>query len=396
MKGTLVGRVARGAGWAFALIGAVLLLPYGLTPSFHYPPAAPFAGDRWYNPYADARGTWRQVALHDHGLDCCLGTAERHSDEQMAAYYRSLGYDVALVSDHQRLSFLPGLQVYEHGMNILKTHQLVIGARRVDWLDFPLFQSTDDKQYVLRRLRGEAALVGIAHPEIRHGYSMRDLRRLTGYDFMEVLHEGFSYEPWWDEALSAGRLSWVTGSDDAHGLGRPSKMGLSWTMLRATSTAPAALVSALRGGRSYAVAGEHGVNDVRLRDVAIHGDTLIVTTDPGATSFTFVGQGGHVRSVVHASSRATYVLRPDDSYIRTVIRTPRTALLLNPVVRTSGDRPRALQATPALAATWGGRTALLLTLLALAWGFGGRLRRAAGVAQRGRSMGTGSMNPRAR
>ena len=361
----------RPLGWIALIAGGVvalgLLLPYALLPSYHYPPPTPFAGRKWYNPYAGMRGAWHQMSLHDHGVTCCLPATERRSDEEMAAYYRSLGYDVATVTDHQRFSYLPGPRMYEHGANVLKTHQLVIGARNIDWIDFPLLQSTDDKQYVLDRLRAEAALVGLAHPGIRNGYSLDDLRHLTGYDFMEVLHEDVSYERAWDAALSAGRLCWATGSDDAHGTGRPSKIGLSWTMLRGSSTEADSLVSALRQGWSYAVLGRRGVNDVRLRDVAIRGDTLVVATDPGALSFTFVGQGGHIRSVVHASSRAGYLLRPEDSYIRTIVRTPRTTLYLNPVVRTPGRRPAMARASPALAATWGARAALLSTLLVLTW-----------------------------
>lgn len=381
----------RQLGWTALIAGGVvvggLLLPYALLPSYHYPPPTPFAGREWYNPYAGMRGAWHQMALHDHGLTCCSLVEERRSDEAMAAYYHALGYDVALVSDHQRFGYVPGPRVYEHGMNVLKTHQLVIGARDIDWIDFPLLQSTDDKQYVLDRLRAEAVLVGLAHPKIRNGYSFDDLRRLTGYDFMEVLHEDVSYEPWWDAALSAGRLSWATGSDDAHGTGRPSKMGLSWTMLRGFSTEADALVSALRQGWSYAVKGQRGVNDVQLRDVAIRGDTLVVATDPGALSFTFVGQGGHVRSVVHASSRASYLLRPEDSYIRTVVRTPRTTLYLNPVVRTPGQRPAMARAVPALAATWGLRAALLSTLLGLTWALRRRERPTRGARLSARAPG---------
>lgn len=370
----VAGLILRGAAVVGALVGALLLLPYALTPAYDYPPPSPFAGPHWFNPYAGMQGSWHEVALHAHGLTCCLRAAERRSDEEMAAFYRGLGYDVALVSDHQRFSFVPGPRLYEHGANVRKTHQLVIGAHSVDWLDFPLFQSTADKQYVLDRLRRESELVGIAHPEIRRGYSFDDLRRLTGYDFMEVLHEGFSYEPWWDSALSAGRLSWATGSDDAHGTANPAKMGLSWTMLRAPSTAPEDLVAALRAGRGYAVAGHRGTNDVELRDVAIRGDTLVVTTDPGALSFTFVGQGGRIRAVVRASATARYLLQPGDRYIRTVVRTPRSALFLNPVVRTVGERPAALLATPALVATWAGRSAVVAGLLALAWALARRFR----------------------
>ena len=336
------------------VLAVACTLPYALAPTYRYPEAAPFAGARWYNPYAGMRGTWRKTSLHAHGLTCCTEAAVRRADQRIESYYRdSLRYDVALVSDHQRLSTLPGLPEYEHGINVRKTHQIVLGARHVDWFDFPLIQSTNDKQFVIDRLRSQGPLVMLAHPEIRDGYSLDDLRRLTGYGLMEVMHEGSSFEPWWDAALSAGRLSWATGSDDAHGLARPRKMGLSWTMIRAPSTSPDALLAALRAGWTYAVGGVRGVNDVRLRSVELRGDTLVVRTEPGADAFTFIGQAGRVRAVVHDAAVARYVLRPQDTYIRTVVHTPHTSLYLNPVVRSAaGGPPLQLAAVPGPHTGW--------------------------------------------
>ncbi len=373
--------VARWTGRVLLGFLAILLLaatlPYAVAPSYRFPPARPFAGKSWYNPYAGMRGPWLETSLHAHGMSCCSAAVQRRADARVEAYYRALGYDVALVSDHQRLSSLPGLPEYEHGINLRKTHQLVLGAQSVDWFDFPLLQSTADKQYMLDRLRREAPLVVLAHPEIRHGYTFTDLRQLTGYGLMEVLHEGFSYEPWWDVALSAGRLSWITGSDDAHGMAYLNKMGLSWTMIRAPSSRPADLIAALRAGWAYAVAGTRGVNDVRLRSVQVRGDTLVVETDPGALAFTFIGQGGRVREVVRASSVARYVLRPEDTYIRTVVRTPRTGLYLNPVVRSSGGDPVQAAALP------GPRTGWIFPLgFGLALAAGARWRRRARRALR--------------
>ncbi|MEJ2217621.1 MAG: hypothetical protein P8099_13510 [Gemmatimonadota bacterium] len=150
---------------------------------------------------------------------------------------------------------------------------------------------------------------------------------------MEVIRRGHVGADRWDAALSAGHLSWVIGDDDEHDLNRPGDVGVSWTMVRAPSKRRAAVLAALRAGHTYAVAGHHGHNDILLRSVTLHGDTLTVRTDPGARLFRFVGQGGAVLRVVHDSMQASYVFRPTDTYVRTEIVTAHTRMLLNPVFR---------------------------------------------------------------
>ncbi|MEJ2186635.1 MAG: hypothetical protein P8Z36_11930, partial [Gemmatimonadota bacterium] len=86
-------------------------------------------------------------------------------------------------------------------------------------------------------------------------------------------------------------------------------------------------------GHTYAVAGKHGHNDILLRSVTLHGDTLTVRTDPGALRFRFIGQDGAVLAVVPDSMQASYVFRPMDTYVRTEIVTKHTRILLNPVRR---------------------------------------------------------------
>lgn len=362
--------------WRVLAVGAALpvvlltaaLLPNLVAPSYRYPPPRPFRGPVWFNPYAGMRGSWHQASLHAHGLTCCSHTLERRTDLGMARYYRALGYDVALVSDHQRIADGDALTDYEHGMNVRKTHQLVIGARHVDWMDFPLYQSSADKQYVLDRLHSEAPIVVLAHPEIRNGYSFRDLARLTGYEGLEVLHDGDSFEPWWDAALSAGRFSFATGGDDAHDTTNAHRMGVSWTMIRAPSTKAEDLIAALEHGWTYAVNGKRGRNGIRLRDVQIRGDTLIVATDGIAGRFTFVGQDGRVRAVLGASDHAAYALRPEDSYVRTVVEGAGTTLYLNPVVRTSAGALSRLTSIPTPLGAWPRAYGIAATLVGVGWG----------------------------
>ncbi len=322
----------------FAVILIAGSWPYALVPPDRFPTPTPFSGPDLENPYASAAGHWWKANFHAHS-EAWDGITNGHQPPaEVLAAYRKLGYDVTGLSNYQRIDggslrdpdFIP---IYEHGYNIRKVHELVIGAKRVTWLDFPLDQTLSDKQYMLDRLDAAGGIVAIAHPWLRNGYTSNDLRYLTGYTLMEVIRRGHVGADRWDAALSAGHLSWIIGDDDEHNLDRPGDIGVSWTMVQAPSKRRADILAALRAGHTYAVAGKHGHNDILLRSVTLHGDTLTVRTDPGALLFRFIGQGGTVLHMVADSMQASYVFQPADTYVRTEIVTPHTRMLLNPVLR---------------------------------------------------------------
>src|SRR5262245_19653524 len=128
-----------------------------------------------------------------------------------------MGYDVAGVSDYHDIAAQDGIEtlpLYEHGYNVSKRHQLAIGAREVDWLDFPLWQSLSDEQFVIDRVGRTAELVALAHPTSRDAYSNDALHRLSGYQLMEVVNGPHRIEDPWDEALSSGHAVWALANDD--------------------------------------------------------------------------------------------------------------------------------------------------------------------------------------
>src|SRR5262249_29188256 len=158
----------------------------------------PFHGDQFCNPYASATAAWKRANFHAHGLAWLgLSSAAQTDDEVVAAYLRS-GYDVAAISNYQKITDSGTIPVYEHGFNVGKQHQLATGARRVAWFDFPFWQSIHQKQYVLDRVARSAELVAIAHPAAnRHAYSDDELRRLAGYQLLEVVNGKFTAERSW-------------------------------------------------------------------------------------------------------------------------------------------------------------------------------------------------------
>ncbi|MGC4081270.1 MAG: hypothetical protein QM736_03930 [Vicinamibacterales bacterium] len=144
------------------------------------------------------------------------------------------------------------LPLYEHGFNVGKTHQLAIGAHAVEWFDFPLWQTLSNQQYMIDRVKRRAELVSLNHPSSRGAYDADDMRRLTGYQMIEIVNGPFTAEDVWDAALSAGRAVWAVANDDTHDLRDERRRAAGWNMIDAASPSEADIIAALRGGRSYA------------------------------------------------------------------------------------------------------------------------------------------------
>jgi hypothetical protein len=354
---------------------ALLALPYVWAPQYRFPEPTPFSGTRWLNPYAGAGPAWQRANLHAHGRAWNGFTNGVQSDDEIAARYRELGYDVPGVSDYQRIAALHGvatIPLYEHGFNIGKHHQLAIGAHAVAWFDFPLWQSVSQQQFVIDQVKRTADLVALAHPNSRWAYTVDDLQQLTGFNLIEVVNGPFTAEEDWDAVLSAGRPVWGLANDDTHDLGDVRRLAAGWNMIAAEAPTSAAVVAALKAGRSYAVlrTGAIEAADItRLSRLDVQDGTLTVVCTGAPSTISFVGQNGAVRKTVKDTLVADYRLTAMDTYVRTVVESPQTILYLNPVLRYDGTSVRAPNAVVDRAATWGkrGGTAVICGMLAFVY-----------------------------
>ena len=127
--------------------------------SWHYvyAPPIPFQGDSIVNPYQGTNGNNVQVAnFHAHTKNGFLNG--KGSPIDVYAKYDSIGVDIHPVSQYHNidtsgLSNTGYIPVYEHGYNIGKTHQLIIGANRVINKDFVFFQQTGNTRTTLLRFK---------------------------------------------------------------------------------------------------------------------------------------------------------------------------------------------------------------------------------------------------
>lgn len=306
--------------------------------------------------------------LHAHAHAWGGLTNGRGTNADVRARYRALGYDLGITSNY----FAPGepagaseLTAYEQGFNLNKTHLMVLGTPRVEWLDMPFGESASQKQMRIDRIVRDGGLPIVLHPELRAGYTLRDLRRLTGYPAMEVVsHFGDALE-YWDAALTAGRLVWAVGDDDAHNIADSNQVGRAWTMIAAPNTSRDAVLRAIRDGRTYAVQGRNGQATVKLVSLSTHGDTLIVRTGGSLATISFVGRGGRELGWSERTHDARFVLPRTEPYARVVVRSVWTTLYLNPIVRAEAGAPALLVAGVDDAATDVQRVTSLACLLLL-------------------------------
>jgi hypothetical protein len=359
-------------GWHLLGVVALGASPYLIFPAYDFPPPTPFHGTHWYNPYDGATAPWQMANFHAHSRAWGGVTNGRQQPNQVIARYASLGYALPTLSNYLETDTIAGtLAVYEHGLNLTKAHALVIGARRVDWLDFPLGQGIQHTQFLLNRLSADGE-VAITHPYLRGAHSLDDMARLAGYDLLEVVSHFGCAEAYWDAALSAGRPIWGIGGDDTHNASDARQTGRMWTLVSAASLSRDDVLAALRAGRTITVRGRAGRDAVAMRTVAMRGDTLSVELDRHVERIEFIGQQGRLLARTSGDARASFVVPAGEPYVRTVVRDAGTTLFLNPVVRTAGGAPLAPVAFTNTSRTWTTRVAALVLVLAVITGLRSR------------------------
>ena len=404
MKLTLnvLKNILKGTGYFLLIILYYELVIYCMAPVYDFPAPQPFSGNKIYNPYQGMDSThWRKANFHFHARAWGgLTSGRNNSTVEFYNTYKALGYDAPQISNYQSVEasfkdssfYVPS---YEHGFGVRKKHQILIGAHRVLWLDYSLFQSLSHKQNMLNLLRPDNDIVAIAHPDWEGGYTTDDMRMLTNYDLVEALDRNWRSIPHWDAALSAGKPVYILADDDAHDISNPYEIQRICTYVNSAENKGTDLVKALKAGKAFgaeifmadketfAQKIENSKSIPKVNSVNVKGDTLWVSVTGKPLNITFIGQGGEPKKIVGLANRAWYKFKPEDTYIRTEIiffnyyhfqeSGPGTIFYLNPVFRFNGKTPaNPLQAVINQPCTWGLRIVgfglLILSFLAI-WYF---------------------------
>ena len=256
---------------------------------------------------------------------------------------------------------LPHVTVYEHGYGAFKNHQVCLGASEVMWLDFPLFQSKNSKQFVLNELKKKNKCVAIAHPSLRDAYSVEDMKVLRGYDLIEALSNFKNSLELWDAALSSGNPVFLIADDDAHNLDKPNDYGRVATVIHSANTAEDSLLSALKKGSAYGLVVQtpegdsHEAKAKRFKKLpqmlahTVASDSVHLQFSDSIRELKAVGQDGKVLldlALNNQSSSYTFALADVSHFVRFEVKMKDgSKIYTNPIIRSDdGKIPVAFQA----------------------------------------------------
>jgi hypothetical protein len=360
-----------------------VIFQFIINTKYSFPMPVRFHGDKLYNPYAGFDSTkWKRANFHLHTKLYSGLTAGAFNSEQVAdSFYNFFGYDIYCKSDYMRINtadssnkvFIP---VYEHGYQFYKTHQLVINAKKVSWIDYFFRQTLDNKQYIINRLKQDSsALVVIVHPWYRKAYKFSDFNRLGNYDCLEVVNSKFPFIDYYDTVLSAGHAVFLMADDDAHNLSQLSDGAHSFNMIN-SDLEKNSIIHALRTGRSFGVnLNLKSVNSNNEKKAAINRlpvltemklthDTLMVRLNKKVNMIKFIGQSGVTKSSSTYSDYGSYIIGKNDTYIRTeIVCNDGSIFFLNPVLRYDGPGLPAVKPVINVTKTWTYRTVFVIILL---------------------------------
>ncbi len=325
---------------------------YLFCPVYNFDASSRFGGDSIYNPYAESGGKYLvKCNFHAHAR-CWEGLTYGHgTGEDIQRVYSQLHYGVHAVSDYQYIDtseqFSPNyMACYEHGFNLLKTHQLIVGAEKVCWKDYPLPQSASNKQDILNRLSSSSknALIILNHPMLRNGYSSADVKQLSGYHCMEVLNPAAISTKLWDAALSAGNPVFIAGDDDVHNVLDTNKTGNICTWVFVNRVNRREVIQAMKMGNSYGmiigktlseeVRHQHNNSMPLLHSVSVLNDIIKVQFTKPAKAIRVTGENGHLMDSRSSANCASFPFPKSEPYARVVADFgDGTQIYLNPVFR---------------------------------------------------------------
>ena len=251
-------------------------------------------------PRRRADAEWYKGNTHTHTLN----SDGDSTPDEVARWYREHGYQFLVLSDHNFLTSVDGLNAL-HGAD--EKFLLIRGEEVTDGFGGkPLHvnglnarspgdaagRRVDRRDAAARRRRDSARRRRAAHqsPELPLGdhrrgahrgpaqQAVRDLQRPpAGEQPRRRRRPGL--EEVWDQILSSGQMIYGIAVDDAHHFKRPwdptaSRPGQGWVVVRAPRLEAREIVLALERGDFYASTG------VTLKDVAVTATSLSVTIEP--------------------------------------------------------------------------------------------------------------------
>jgi hypothetical protein len=244
------------------------------------------------------------------------------------------------------------IPVYEHGINLGKTHQLVIGARQVVSKDYLFFQTRHNKQEILEKISLDSQnVIALTHPDLSHGYNVDDIKYLHYYDLIEVLSPYANSIAYWDTALTAGKPIFAIGNDDVHDVFDHNELGRFVNIVFSDGNSNEQVVKALKKGQSAVLWLKQETNESltdKLEKINSAKNIFSsLTIDSNAINLKFeraiqqldvIADNGLCYASLRQDSSFNIVMLPELSYLRfEASLADGSKIIFNPVFRNSGS-----------------------------------------------------------
>jgi hypothetical protein len=319
---------------------------------------------------------WYKGNTHTHTIN----QGGDSTPDDVARWYREHGYQFLVITDHNFLPKVDGLNAL-HGAEekflVIQGEEVTsrVGGNsvHVNGLDLDrvvkAHESTSIAETLQANIDGIRAASGVPHinhPNHTWSLTTEHLRQAQNYKLFEIYNGHPSVnnfggggvpglEEVWDRLLASGMLVYGVATDDAHvfkdpGNPRVSGPGRAWVTVRAPRLEAGALMESLERGDFYASTGVV-LDEVHATATAL---TVKVSVD-GASKYRiqFIGRGGRVLSE-SIESTATYTFAGDEGYVRAkVLESNGRAAWVQPVqVPGSRTTARIRNLWRAIAARW--------------------------------------------
>lgn len=284
---------------------------------------------------------WYRGNTHAHTLN----SDGDSTPDEVARWYREQGYHFLVISDHNFLTPVQGLNATlgaEERFLLIEGEEVTdraagkpvhVNALGVRTAVKPQGGATPGEalQRDLEAVRASGGMAQVNHPNFGWALGRADLVEASGAQLLEVFngHPQVNNlggagtpgaEALWDEMLTAGRTVFAVASDDTHDLKRAGQRqaagpGRGWVMVRATRLAAPDILAALGRGDFYATTG------IELRDLQVTPRGIALTVlGRGDTRYTvrFIGRAGRVLQEV-AGVEAGYQFAGDEGYVRATV-----------------------------------------------------------------------------
>ena len=320
---------------ATPVVALMAITATGISPIYDFAEPAPFCGTDIFNPYKnlDTAHCWKKANFHVHtrveGIfnECKYWPNEVH--ERLAA----LGYDIVTFSNHNKLTAHPfdstlQVNVYEHGYNIFKFHKLVFGSAETNCFDHLLPLLASQRQFQLDMLKKKSDIIQYNHPLRTAGTTPQMMKKLDGYDIMELDCERSTENEFWDWALSAGHYSFGLANDDLHHPDITSRIARRCNFLCTPSATYSDIKQCLLSGCYYSMRipdygngnwktkTEKNRNLPYISDIGLRDSTIYIVLSEEADSIKIFGQDHTTLTMQNNTATTEYAMQPGDHYAR--------------------------------------------------------------------------------